>query len=55
MRLVRRYIDSQSAEMRLRRYADHLAEADWTGNPARVINDPELADYFRTIPVVGLD
>jgi hypothetical protein len=48
--LYRRHIP-EPGEMALRRYGDHLAEADWTGD-ARQITDPDLIDAFRRIPVL---
>jgi murein DD-endopeptidase MepM/ murein hydrolase activator NlpD len=49
-RLVRRYIGHPD-EIRLLRYIDGLAEADWTGD-ARKITDPGMLERFRALPVV---
>jgi murein DD-endopeptidase MepM/ murein hydrolase activator NlpD len=49
-RLVRRYIGHPD-QIRLLRYIDGLAEADWTGG-ARPITDPGMLREFRALPVV---
>lgn len=51
--LVRRYIASGD-EMALRRFGDHLAEADWTGD-ARRITDQKMIEAFRAIPIAAGD
>lgn len=50
--LVRRYIP-RPAQIKLLRYVDGLAEADWTGD-ARQITDPEMVDEFNQLPTVGI-
>jgi len=49
-KLVRRYIPHPD-QVRLLRYIDGMAEADWTGD-FRPITDPGMLEQFRALPVV---
>lgn len=49
--LVRRYIP-RPAQIKLLRYVDGLAEADWTGD-ARQITDAEMIAEFNQLPIVS--